>query len=164
MFFLSERPRRWVHRAMREQLPNKSVRCYTIRFEPGLRIDCAVDVAVLDTCGVKLEVQVCAECAPRLAHATDDLPSLHSLAGAIREVAEELGLQLPPGCFSRFNRLYMHGLMQDIWFADVSAEAAGEPAPGPEVADWRWAHKAEIEQMAGRGEFFAYSYLSTLPH
>ena len=49
--------------------------------EPGLRIDCLVHVAVLDARGIELEVQVSAECAAGLADATDDLPSLHSLAG-----------------------------------------------------------------------------------
>jgi hypothetical protein len=47
-----------------------------------LRIGCFVNVAVLDPFGIELEVQVCAECASGLADAADDLPGLHSLAGA----------------------------------------------------------------------------------
>ena len=43
-------------------------------------IDCLVHVAVLDTSGIKLEVQVSAKGAAGLADATDDLPRLHSLA------------------------------------------------------------------------------------
>jgi 8-oxo-dGTP diphosphatase len=86
-----------------------------------------------------------------------------SLAGAIREVSEELGVQLAPGCFSKFDCLYMDGLMQDIWLADVSKSAIGQLSLGSEVDDWAWASMAELERMVSRGEFFAYSYLGSLP-
>ena len=49
--------------------------------QPGLRIDRAVHVAVLDARGVELEVQMSAEGATGCTDITDDLPSTHSLAG-----------------------------------------------------------------------------------
>ena len=50
--------------------------------KPRLRIDRLVDIAVLHTGGIELEVQVSTECAAGLANAADDLPGLHWLAGA----------------------------------------------------------------------------------
>jgi hypothetical protein len=79
--FLCERRRRRISRAMREQL-QKSVRGYSVGRKPGLRVDRLVHVAVLDTGGVELEVQVSSECAAGLANASDDVPGSHCLAGA----------------------------------------------------------------------------------
>ncbi|HEX2619154.1 MAG TPA: NUDIX domain-containing protein [Phototrophicaceae bacterium] len=86
-----------------------------------------------------------------------------SIAGAVREVSEELGIQLSSAQLKRFNRLAMNGLMQDIWLAEVSRDAMDRPVSGPEVANWKWASKSELTQMIGRGEFFAYSYFDQLP-
>lgn len=57
-----------------------SVCVYAIGFEPWLRVDCLVHVAVLDPSGIELEVQVGAESSPGLADTADDLSSLHGLA------------------------------------------------------------------------------------
>jgi 8-oxo-dGTP pyrophosphatase MutT (NUDIX family) len=86
-----------------------------------------------------------------------------SIGGALREVDEELGLQLSLDCLKRFDRLFMGHLMQDIWIALVSRDTVGNPTPGPEVSAWKWATKAEIAQMIEHGEFFAYSYFKMLP-
>jgi 8-oxo-dGTP pyrophosphatase MutT (NUDIX family) len=86
-----------------------------------------------------------------------------SLSGAIREVREELGIQLTPAQLWRFDQVAMDGMLQDIWMADVSKDAIGAPVLGPEVADFRWAAKAELVHMIGRGDFYAYSYLNSMP-
>lgn len=83
-----------------------------------------------------------------------------SRAGAIREVKEELGLCLPPECLSKFARLAVGNLMQDIWLAQSHE---GQPVLGSEVCNWKWASKHDIKTMITRGEFFAYSYFDQLP-
>src|SRR5829696_6288524 len=64
----------------RASLQIRSVCCDPTGPEPWLRIDGPVDVPVLNTRGVKLEMQVSAEGAAGLADATDDLPGLYMLA------------------------------------------------------------------------------------
>jgi hypothetical protein len=54
-------------------------------------------------------------------------------------------------------------VVQYVWLAEVSRATIGAPVPGPEVADWMWVSRAELEARFGRGEFFAYSYFSDLP-
>src|SRR5690606_7624487 len=81
----------------------------------------------------------------------------NSLTGAMRELREELSLEVRADCFFRFDRLLMNGLMQDIWIAQVSLEDEIDPKPGVEVSDWKWVSKGEIIQMIESGEFFAYS-------
>ncbi|MCL4875026.1 MAG: NUDIX domain-containing protein [Anaerolineae bacterium] len=86
-----------------------------------------------------------------------------SISGAIREVNEELGIQLSPLQCRKFDRILTDNLMQDIWLAEVSRDAIGEPVLGSEVSDWKWAPKKELDQMIRHGEFFAYSYFDRLP-
>jgi len=86
-----------------------------------------------------------------------------SLAGAIREAGEEVGLQLAPTQFRRLDRLKMGHRIEDLWLAEVSRTAISAPTLGPEVADCKWVSKAELEQLASQGDFFAYSYLGDLP-
>jgi 8-oxo-dGTP diphosphatase len=86
-----------------------------------------------------------------------------SLAGAIRETSEELGLQLAPAHFRRLDRLKIKNRIEDLWLAEVSHASLGAPTLGLEVADWKWVSKAELEQLASQGDFFAYSYLGDLP-
>jgi len=86
------------------------------------------------------------------------------LAAALREVSEELGLDLTPAHFRRLMRHAMEDRVEDIWLATVTRAVLGPPRPGPEVADWKWASKAMLIDLARRGEFFGYSYLDKLPH
>jgi 8-oxo-dGTP diphosphatase len=86
-----------------------------------------------------------------------------SMAGAVREVAEELGLRLLPDHFSHFDRLTMKTQIEDVWIAQVATGALGTPTLGSEVSAWKWASKSEIYQMISRGEFFPYSYFDQLP-
>ena len=85
-----------------------------------------------------------------------------SIAGAIREVWEELGIQLSPAQLSRFDRYTMDNRVEDIWLAEVLSNRMEEPALGSEVAEWKWMSQAKLEQMANRGDFFRYSYLSDI--
>jgi len=86
-----------------------------------------------------------------------------SLAGAIREAQEELGLQLAAAQFRRLDQLKMKNRIEDLWLFEVSRNSLGAPTVGPEVADWKWVSKAELEHLASQGDFFAYSYLGDLP-
>ncbi len=86
-----------------------------------------------------------------------------SLAGAIREAKEEMGIQLSPTLLKRLGRVQIADLIADLWLAVVSRRSIGEPVLGPEVADWMWVSKTELERRVCRGEFFAYSNISDLP-
>jgi 8-oxo-dGTP pyrophosphatase MutT (NUDIX family) len=86
-----------------------------------------------------------------------------SIAGAIRETIEELGIPLSPAQFKRHERLKWEKLIEDIWFVEVSRDGVGTPLLGPEVAAWKWASKHELREMISRGTFFRYSYFDALP-
>jgi 8-oxo-dGTP pyrophosphatase MutT (NUDIX family) len=85
-----------------------------------------------------------------------------SLSGAIREVEEELGIQLSPSHLKRFDRHALENRLEDIWLADIPRSSMGTPTSGPEVANWKWVSKVELEQMAGRNDFFRYSYFDDI--
>lgn len=69
------------------------------------------------------------------------------IPGAIREASEEFGIQLSPAHLRRFDRLKMENRIEDVWLAEVSRTSIGAPMVGSEVTDWKWASKAELEQM-----------------
>ena len=86
-----------------------------------------------------------------------------SLSAAVRETSEELGLRLLPAQLQRLQRHALDQRVEDVWLATVSRTRLGAPQPGPEVADWKWVSKAELADRVRRREFFAYSYLASLP-
>lgn len=86
-----------------------------------------------------------------------------SLAAALRETREELGLSLLPSQLQRLRQQAFDDRFEDIWLATVSRSALGVPQPGPEVADWKWTSKATLGELVNRGEFFGYSYFGDLP-
>lgn len=86
-----------------------------------------------------------------------------SISGAIREVNEELGLQLFPAQMRHFKRLITQHRIEDVWIADVAKETLGLPQLGAEVNAWGWASKSALQQMISTGEFFGYSYFELLP-
>ena len=86
-----------------------------------------------------------------------------SVTGAIREVREELGIDLSADQLTRFDRLKTAIRIEDVWIASVIKGAMGLPILGEEVTNWTWASKAEIYQMIREGLFFAYSYFDQLP-
>ena len=81
-----------------------------------------------------------------------------SIQGAIREVKEELGIQLLPPHLKRIDRHVFDNRVEDIWMAEIPRDAIGIPVLGSEVADWKWISKSELGDMASRGDFFSYSY------
>ena len=85
-----------------------------------------------------------------------------SIDGAIREAEEELGIRLAPAQLSRFDRHATENRVEDIWLAEILRSSTDMPTLGPEVSDWKWVSKAELEQMTSRGDFFRYSYFSDM--
>lgn len=84
------------------------------------------------------------------------------VAGAIREVEEELGIRLPLHCLKMFSQRAWENRFEARWLAEVSREAIGHPVLGPEVAAWKWVSKVELGQMVSNGAFFRYSYVDEL--
>ena len=85
-----------------------------------------------------------------------------SISAVIREVKEELGIYLLPSHLKKIERHAMENRVEDIWLADISRRPIGTPILGPEVADWRWVSKVELEQMVSQNDFFRYSYLDKI--
>ena len=86
-----------------------------------------------------------------------------SLAAALRETREELGLELFTAQLQHLRQQALDDRFEDIWLATVSRATLGTPQPGPEVVDWKWASKGALSELVGRGEFFGYSYFGDLP-
>ena len=86
-----------------------------------------------------------------------------SLAAALRETQEELGLTLLPAHLQRLQQQALENRFEDIWLATVTRAAPGTPQPGPEVADWKWASKAVLSELSSLSEFFGYNYFDRLP-
>lgn len=86
-----------------------------------------------------------------------------SLAGAIRETAEELGLQLEPVEMTCIARITKTDSIVDIWLVQAEAACFGRLQLNDEVSEARWRTKSEIMEMISRAEFFGYDYLHLLP-
>lgn len=85
-----------------------------------------------------------------------------SIAGAIREVGEELGIRLSPAQLRRLDRHTMNDRVEDIWLAEVLRDQIGKPVLASEVAEWKWISSVELKRMADQGGFFRYSYLGNI--
>lgn len=85
-----------------------------------------------------------------------------SISGAIREVEEELGIQLLTSHLKRVDRHAMENRFEDVWLADISRSSIGTPILGSEVADWKWVSGLELEQMVSLNNFFRYSYFDNI--
>lgn len=85
-----------------------------------------------------------------------------SMDGAIREVKEELGIQLLPGSLKRLARYMLENRVEDIWLADIPRDSMEVSIQNTEVADHKWVSESELRQMADRGEFFRYSYFDNI--
>lgn len=72
---------KWAQDALKRAQRIELMGRHAVGGKPGLRIDRLVDIAVLHTGGIELEVQVSTECPAGLANAADNLPGLHCLAG-----------------------------------------------------------------------------------
>jgi 8-oxo-dGTP pyrophosphatase MutT (NUDIX family) len=69
-----------------------------------------------------------------------------SVDAAIREVKEELGLQLSPSHLKRIDRHVLDNRVEDVWMAEVVRNTIGAPAPGDETADYKWISRDELEE------------------
>jgi 8-oxo-dGTP diphosphatase len=85
-----------------------------------------------------------------------------SISGALREVTEELGLQLSVAHIKRFDSHTFDNRFEDVWVAEVTRDSISTPNPGDDVAAYRWVSKTELEQMVSLGSFFRYSYIDRL--
>jgi 8-oxo-dGTP pyrophosphatase MutT (NUDIX family) len=82
-------------------------------------------------------------------------------AAVVREVMEELGIDLRGRDLLLVDRLVNRSHLEDVWLVRVNA-GIGPVSLGPEVIDSRWVPGAELGAMAARGDFFPYSYLGEL--
>ena len=85
-----------------------------------------------------------------------------SIAAAIREVKEELGVQILPAHLKRIDRHAMENRVEDIWLADVLSSSIGTPTLGTEVDDCKWVSTVELQQLVSQNDFFRYSYFDHL--
>jgi 8-oxo-dGTP pyrophosphatase MutT (NUDIX family) len=83
-----------------------------------------------------------------------------SLDGALRELNEEMGIQIPAQELHRYQRIIRKNLIQDVWLAEVNSNTLEQPVIGTEVADWMWASREKIQDMVRQGLFFPYRYLN----
>jgi len=81
-----------------------------------------------------------------------------SIDSAIREVSEELGLQLSPTYLRRIDRHTLDNRVEDIWLATVSKKSIGTPSLGDEVADYKWVSRDDFEVLVNQNKVFRYSY------
>jgi 8-oxo-dGTP diphosphatase len=84
--------------------------------------------------------------------------SEESIDGAIREVKEELNIDLLPTHLKRVDSHVLDGRVEDVWVAELPRESLATPIPGEDVADYRWVSRNELEHMVNQGSFFRYSY------
>jgi 8-oxo-dGTP pyrophosphatase MutT (NUDIX family) len=85
-----------------------------------------------------------------------------SSAAAIREVDEELGIQIFPTHLKRIDRHAMENRVEDVWLADVLSTSIGTPIAGPEVAAWKWVSKVKLQKLVSQNDFFRYSYFDRM--
>ena len=83
----------------------------------------------------------------------------NSLEGALREVKEEVGIDLDPKrgkiLFSRLRGSIdgrRHNDIMDVWLFDYDGEPDLERATTPEVADCHWMSREEIRRLYDRGK------------
>ncbi|MFT3952628.1 MAG: NUDIX domain-containing protein [Oscillospiraceae bacterium] len=85
-----------------------------------------------------------------------------SRQAVIREVREELGLTLDlTGERPLFSIAFEHGY-DDFWFIEQDVEIGALTLQESEVADAKWANKAEVLRLAEAGAFIPYEFLDRL--
>lgn len=90
------------------------------------------------------------------------LASETSKDAALREVKEEIGIDLREEDLERiFSIKFKHGF-DDIWFIKQNIDIEDVVLQYEEVAEVKWASKEEIKEMYGRGEFIPFNYLEEL--
>ena len=82
-----------------------------------------------------------------------------SEAAVVREVMEELGLDVSRAERLLLGRLPNRSHLEDIWLVEAGEAEIGAVSIGPEVMDSRWVSGAALKRMVEEGEFFPYSYV-----
>ncbi len=83
----------------------------------------------------------------------------NSLQGALREVKEEIGVELDASCGKRVLH-WMRGLevgepfddILDVWFFDFDGDANLENAPTDEVCETKWLTLSQVKELYEKGE------------
>jgi len=81
-----------------------------------------------------------------------------SVDGAIREVSEELGLELSQSHLRHIDQHVLDNRFEDIWLTEISRDSIGTLVLSDEVADYKWISRDELEEWVHQGQFFRYSY------
>ena len=81
-----------------------------------------------------------------------------SIFAAIREVNEELGLQLLTNNIKCIDRHVLDNRFENIWMAEISRGMEKTIKLGDEVADYKWVPRDELERLVNKGAVFRYSY------
>lgn len=90
------------------------------------------------------------------------LASENSKEAALREVKEEIGIDLDKENLERiFSIKFKHGF-DDIWFIKQNVDIKDVVLQYEEVAEVKWASEDEIREMYSRGEFIPFKYLEEL--
>ena len=97
------------------------------------------------------------ECTGGSAMAGDD-----SLGAAIREVKEELGLEINPSRGTCLLTLQRENDFLDVWLFEQDFDISKVKLQVSETIDARWASEAEIRTMMEDGEYISCSYLEDL--
>lgn len=90
------------------------------------------------------------------------IASESSKEAALREVKEEIGIDLEENNLERiFSIKFKHGF-DDIWFIKQNIDINDVVLQHEEVAEVKWASIDEIREMYDRGEFIPFKYLDEL--
>ena len=81
---------------------------------------------------------------------------------AVREVKEELGIELDLNSGEKLFTVKFSSGFDDVWFVRQNVEIDTLCLQEEEVADAKWATSREIEEMVRDGEFIPYHYLHLL--
>lgn len=79
-----------------------------------------------------------------------------SLTAAVREVKEELGIDVDLTNFTRIARVKRKDSIADVWLARQNVALEDIKLQAEEVSDARWASKEAIEAMLQEGSFHNY--------
>jgi isopentenyldiphosphate isomerase len=79
-----------------------------------------------------------------------------SLTGAIREVKEELGIDVDIANLTKLRRIKRKNNLSDVWLVRQNVSLEDVIVQVEEVSQAKWAAKEDIENMVEEGTFFNY--------
>jgi isopentenyldiphosphate isomerase len=86
-----------------------------------------------------------------------------SRGAALREIREEIGLDLPPDSLRLLATLDFDRGFDDIWYAELDVDAPSLTLQEEEVMAVRWASGEEIRSLAAQGEFVWFPGYNDIP-